>query len=270
MADNLTAPGAGAVLATDEVAGVHYPRTKLSFGADGSATDVSSDNPLPVEIIGAVSLDSSALTALETIDLGASSLAALENVTVGGTVELGLTSLAALESITATGPLTDTQLRATAIPVSGQFYQATQPISATALPLPAGAATQATVATLLTETTFTTRQPTTGPKAASGSVPMVLSNDQDPVFDHANAVKATVNTTSSTAITPPAGARYLRVHATADMFIRTDGNAAADAAGSILIKAGVPENIPCIGGTAVTAIVASGTAALYATPSKSR
>lgn len=32
-------------------------------------------------------------------------------------------------TVTATGPLTDTQLRATAVPVSGTFWQATQPIS---------------------------------------------------------------------------------------------------------------------------------------------
>jgi hypothetical protein len=36
-------------------------------------------------------------------------------------------------------------------PVSGTFYQATQPVSAAALPLPSGAATQATLASLLTE-----------------------------------------------------------------------------------------------------------------------
>jgi hypothetical protein len=41
------------------------------------------------------------------------------------------------------GPLTDTQLRATAVPVSGTFWQSTQPISAISLPLPAGAATSA-------------------------------------------------------------------------------------------------------------------------------
>lgn len=40
-------------------------------------------------------------------------------------------------------PLTDAQLRATAVPVSGTFWQATQPISAAALPLPDGAATSA-------------------------------------------------------------------------------------------------------------------------------
>lgn len=46
-------------------------------------------------------------------------------------------------SLTVDGPLTDAQLRAAAVPVSGTFYQATQPVSAAALPLPSGAATSA-------------------------------------------------------------------------------------------------------------------------------
>jgi hypothetical protein len=43
-------------------------------------------------------------------------------------------------------PLTDAQLRADPVPVSGPFYQATQPVSVAALPLPSGAATEATQA----------------------------------------------------------------------------------------------------------------------------
>ena len=39
--------------------------------------------------------------------------------------------------------LTDAELRAVAVPVSGTFFQATQPVSAAALPLPSGAATAA-------------------------------------------------------------------------------------------------------------------------------
>lgn len=42
-----------------------------------------------------------------------------------------------------TQPLTDAQLRATAVPVSGTFFQATQPVSAASLPLPSGASTSA-------------------------------------------------------------------------------------------------------------------------------
>lgn len=34
--------GAGTTIATDDVAGVHYPRNKISLGADGSATDAKS------------------------------------------------------------------------------------------------------------------------------------------------------------------------------------------------------------------------------------
>lgn len=41
-------------------------------------------------------------------------------------------------------PLTDDELRASPVPVSGAFYQATQPVSAASLPLPSGAATEAT------------------------------------------------------------------------------------------------------------------------------
>jgi hypothetical protein len=59
--------------------------------------------------------------------------------------------------------LTDAQLRASAVPVSGTFFQATQPVSGTfwqatqpisaaALPLPAGASTEATLALIKAKT----------------------------------------------------------------------------------------------------------------------
>jgi hypothetical protein len=55
-------------------------------------------------------------------------------------------------SALATTALTDTQLRASAVPVSGAFFQATQPISAAALPLPSGAATETTLSALNAKT----------------------------------------------------------------------------------------------------------------------
>jgi hypothetical protein len=50
MADNITLnPGAaGDVVAADDIGGVKHQRVKVEFGADGSATDVSSANPLPI------------------------------------------------------------------------------------------------------------------------------------------------------------------------------------------------------------------------------
>ncbi|MBA3841052.1 MAG: hypothetical protein H0X39_00255 [Actinobacteria bacterium] len=71
MADNVVIPTTGTgdatpTIAADDIAGVKHQRVKISVGADGSATDLSSANPMPVS-----------------------------------------------------GPLTDTQLRATPVPVSG-------------------------------------------------------------------------------------------------------------------------------------------------------
>lgn len=51
MADNVVLnPGSGgASVATDDILGIHHQRVKIQHGADGSATDVSSASPLPVE-----------------------------------------------------------------------------------------------------------------------------------------------------------------------------------------------------------------------------
>ena len=51
MADNfVTNPAAGGdTFAADDIAGVKWQRVKIGHGADGSATDVSSASPLPVD-----------------------------------------------------------------------------------------------------------------------------------------------------------------------------------------------------------------------------
>lgn len=58
MADNVTLPGTGAVVATDDIGGFQHQRIKVTLGADGvNEGDVSSANPMPVqEVGGAVSL----------------------------------------------------------------------------------------------------------------------------------------------------------------------------------------------------------------------
>ncbi len=116
MADNITAPGTGTVLASDDLAGVHYPITKLAFGADGTATQIAdgTGTRLPVTIGGTLPAFAAtptfnigaALPAgannIGIVDLSAAALSALETITVGGTVELGATTLAALENTTVT------------------------------------------------------------------------------------------------------------------------------------------------------------------------
>jgi hypothetical protein len=124
--------------------------------------------------------------------------------------------------------LTDTQLRAAAVPVSGTFFQGTQPVSAASLPLPSGAATEATLDTrtgALTETAPATDTAssglngrlqriaqritsligqipaTLGQKTKANSLAVTLASDQDalPITDNAGSltVDGTVGATQS-------------------------------------------------------------------------
>lgn len=58
MADNVGyTPGTGATVAADDIEGVLYQRVKIGVGADGSATDVSTANPMPVIVDGGTALN---------------------------------------------------------------------------------------------------------------------------------------------------------------------------------------------------------------------
>jgi len=50
MADNVTLPGTGGVVATDDIGGVQYQRVKPAWGVDGVAGDVTATNPLPTSM----------------------------------------------------------------------------------------------------------------------------------------------------------------------------------------------------------------------------
>lgn len=107
MPNNVTAPAGGIAFATDEVAGVHFPYTKLAFGGEDVAIAV------------------------------ADAAGARLPVTVAGTVSVS-------------GGLTNAELRAATLPVSftGQTVgiSGTVAISAAGLPLPTGAASEASLA----------------------------------------------------------------------------------------------------------------------------
>lgn len=64
------------------------------------------------------------------------------------------------------------------VPVTGTFFQPTQPISAASLPLPAGAATETTLGTMLTLSGFQARIPVLGQAAMAVSVPVTIANNQ--------------------------------------------------------------------------------------------
>lgn len=106
-------------------------------------------------------------------------------------------------TVTASGPLTDTQLRAAAVPVSGTFWQATQPVSLAAVPIvtekqdqPAGTTATWTSATALNTalTTNTTGYGTANvsiqvPSTVTGGVITLEVSDDNTVWYPAGAVR---------------------------------------------------------------------------------
>jgi hypothetical protein len=73
-------------------------------------------------------------------------------VAVTGTFWQATQPVSIAGTVTVSGPLTDTQLRASAVPVSGTFYQATQPVSIATMP-----------STPVTGTFWQATQPVSGP-----------------------------------------------------------------------------------------------------------
>lgn len=70
MADNVGyTPGSGATVAADEIGGVLYQRVKPVTGADGTATDISETNPMPMAAYGEL------IEALEALRMAVSSMA---------------------------------------------------------------------------------------------------------------------------------------------------------------------------------------------------
>jgi len=69
MADNVGyTPGAGATVAADEIGGILFQRVKPSVGVDGTAVDVSADNPMPAQVTGEM------LEAIEALRMAVQSL----------------------------------------------------------------------------------------------------------------------------------------------------------------------------------------------------
>lgn len=130
-------PGAaGATLGTDQVAGVDFQVNKIGFSAAGVApVQVSAANPLPVVPVGAVAVTGTFFQATQPVSIAA--------------------------SVAVTGPLTDAQLRAATVPVSGTVT--TSP--------PANASTN------VAQVAGTAADTNSGAKSA-GTLRVVLATDQ--------------------------------------------------------------------------------------------
>lgn len=89
MADNIGyTPGTGATVAADEIGGVLYQRMKIGIGADGTATDLSTANPMPITAPNALSVSAANAIPISTSQtLGVSATGALTTTETGELVE---------------------------------------------------------------------------------------------------------------------------------------------------------------------------------------
>ncbi len=154
--DNVTADAGtgGAVFATDDIGGIHYPRSKVVWGADGAVNDTSAAAPLPVVQTGTPALPTGASTAAKQPAIGTAGTASADVITVQGAASM--TALL-VNGSAVTQPVSDAggslttdsaQLPATlgqktmaasmavalasdqaSIPVTGTFFQAAQPVT---------------------------------------------------------------------------------------------------------------------------------------------
>lgn len=130
MADNtvLNTGTGGDTIASDDIGGIKHQRVKVEHGADGSATDVSTSSPLPVDQTNTSVADGGTLPA-KGVQVGGTDGTVFQ---VFSTDSAGRVNTNVTGTVPVSGPVTDTQLRASAVPVSSA-----------SLPLPSGASTSA-------------------------------------------------------------------------------------------------------------------------------
>ena len=106
-----TGGGAGGGNAAAGLTGAAVPTSAgyTGYNSGGNLVGVSTTNPLPVAQQGNISIAGT--------------------VPVSGTFFQATQPVSIASSVAVTGPVTDAQLRATALPVTGTFFQVTQPVS---------------------------------------------------------------------------------------------------------------------------------------------
>lgn len=172
MADNVVAnsTSGGSTFATDDIGGVHYPRTKVVWGADGAANDASAAAPLPVVQTGShavvasqsgapwsISAAGGSLSITGTVAVSTANVVAVSSaggsVGITGTVavssaggSVGITGTVAVSSAGGSVGITGTVATSSAggsIGITGTVATSTAPLTATAQAITAKIATDA-------------------------------------------------------------------------------------------------------------------------------
>lgn len=114
------------------------------------------------------------------------------------------------------------------------------------------------------------RLPVIGTQSSANSLSVTPAQEQDPIYDHANGVKITANTTSQVLYTPSSTTRFARISCDVDIFINTANTAAADNGTAIHIIANAPEIVPVTPSVAIKGISANTASVVRICPMKTR
>lgn len=162
--------------------------------ANSLAVNIASDQVVPVSVSSLPLPSGAATSANQSTEIG--SLSAINSKTL----------TAGQKTMANSYPVTIASDQS-ALPVTGTFWQATQPVSVSSLPLPAGAATSANQTTGNgTLSAISGQLPATlGQKTSANSEAVVLASDQSPI-PITGSVSATNPSVGSTGAATPASA----------------------------------------------------------------
>lgn len=215
--------------------------TEVGTGANPVRTDPTGTTPQPVTDGGGSITVDGAVAVAGTVAV--SNFPAVQPVSDNGgslTVDGSVAVSSVGGTVAVSGPLTDTQLRATPVPVSGtvtanagtgpwpvtdnggsltvdgpltntELRAAAVPVSVASLPLPAGAATETTLSAINTKT------PALGQATMAASSPVVISSNQSgvPVTDNGGSLTVDGPLTNTELRASPVPTKELRTGAAA-------------------------------------------------------
>lgn len=218
--------------------------TTISQG--GNAATVTAGNALKIDGSAVTQPVSGTVTA----NVGTTGGLALDATLTGGTQTTRITDGTNTASVKAASTAAGATDKAVVVAVSPNNSVA---ITAAALPLPSGAATEATLSTRLADSTFTGRINTLGQKTMANSTPVVLSSDQTVIPVSDNAGSLTIDNSTLSVVGGGTEATALRVTIASDSTgllsvddgggsLTIDGTVAATQSGTWTVQPGNTAN----------------------------
>ena len=223
---------------------------------------------------GALKVDGSAVTQ----PVSASALPLPAGAATAAAQGTGNTSLASIDTKLSGTILVDASAHAQ--PVTGTFFQATQPVSAAALPLPAGASTAANQATANTSlASIDGKTPALGQATMAASTPVTIASDQSAIpitgsitaTNSANGATGSAVPAQATQVAGSDGTNLRAIKVSAAGVVSVDASGSTVPVSGTFFQATQPvsaASLPLPSGAATSALQTSGNSSLSSIDSK--